>query len=228
MMSMAFVVFMQRDYAGTSTLGYRHPRQGVEARPLFAVRLQTGDVERLHAERTVRMRVPLDLPPPRNRAAMTAIWVAFGTIRVVEMSRPEVLAACRLAILEAERAPDVARTPEVEGRATLTSLAGLVRSPAGGPVPRPGQPPSDGRNVHRAGPGGLLVRLRLADAPDERRLRVGRERPPRHCCVCTRSDTLDESDCWTSPSRGASFSDLWRKSAHVIDWPVAISHGIAR
>ena len=71
--------------------------------------------------------LPLDLPVPHSREALTATLMAFGRTLLREVSRPEVLATHRLAIAEAEHAPELARTlDELGRRPTLAALAELL------------------------------------------------------------------------------------------------------
>lgn len=178
----AFSLFMQRGYAGASTLEIA-TRAKVSKRDLYSL---FGNKEAMLgaciAERAARMRMPLDLPPPRGAAALTATLVAFGTTLLGEMSRPEVLGTYRLAILEAERAPDVARTLDREGRiGTMTALAALLRAAQAAGLLGPGDPEVMAGTFTALLWGNLLVRLllRVAEPPDadeaERRARAATE-----------------------------------------------------
>lgn len=178
----AFSLFMQRGYAGTSTLEIA-TRAKVSKRDLYSL---FGNKEAMLgaciAERAARMRMPLDLPPPRSAAALTATLIAFGTTLLREMSRPEVLATYRLAILEADRAPDVAHTLDQEGRiGTMTALAELLRATQAAGLVGPGDPGAMAGTFTALLWGNLLVRLLLqvAEPPDageaERRARAATE-----------------------------------------------------
>src|SRR5208337_2997299 len=123
----AFDAFMQLGYAGASTLDIAR-RARVSKRDLYA---QFGSKQAMLAaciaSRAERMRTPLHLPVPRTRAALTATLVAFGKQLLREISCPEVVATYRLAIVEAERAPEVARTLDELGRAgTQAALSELL------------------------------------------------------------------------------------------------------
>jgi AcrR family transcriptional regulator len=113
----AFDAFMEGGYGGTSTLDIAR-RAKVSKRDLYA---QFGSKQAMLAacieSRSERMRMPLYLPVPRSRAGLEATLVAFGTQLLLEVSRPEVLATYRLAIAEAERAPELARMLDELGRA---------------------------------------------------------------------------------------------------------------
>lgn len=167
----AFHAFMERGYAGASTLDIAR-RAKVSKRDLYA---QFGSKHAMLAaciaERTERMRMPLDLVVPDSREALAATLVAFGRTLLSEVSRPEVLATYRLAIAEAERAPELARTLDQLGRGgNLSALIGLVSAAQARGLLGPG----DAEAVAEVflallWGGGLLVRLllRVAGAPDE-------------------------------------------------------------
>src|SRR5581483_8185782 len=99
-----------------------------------------------------------------------ATLVRFGVTVLREVSRPEVLAVYRLAILEAERAPDVARTLDEVGRAgTRASLIRLLSAAqASGLLGARSVEETADEFASLLWGSGLLVRLllRVADAPD--------------------------------------------------------------
>lgn len=163
-MAAAFGAFMDRGYAGASTAEIAR-RAKVSKRDLYAA---FGSKHAMLAacitERTARMRRPLRLPPPRTRDALAATLEGFGTQLLLEVSRPEVLAMHRLAILEAERAPEVAQTLDALGRGdNVSALAGLLRMAMEGQV----LPAGDAETMAEVflamlWRGGLLMRLMLA------------------------------------------------------------------
>ena len=167
----AFALFVQRGYAGASTLEIA-TRAKVSKRDLYSLfGSKQAMLSACIAERAARIRVPLHLPPPRSRAALTATLLAFGTTLIGEMSRPEVLATYRLAILEAERTPDVARTLDLEGRVgTMAALADLLRAAQVAGLLGPGDPRAMAEQFTALLWGGLLVRLllKVAEQPDAR------------------------------------------------------------
>jgi AcrR family transcriptional regulator len=125
----AFTAFMRHGYGGASTAQIARIAQ-VSKRDLYA---HFGSKQAMLAhcviERAERMRHQLSLPPPTDRAGLSETLVAYGTAVVLELSRPEVLATYRLAILEAENAPDVALTLDRHGRVENTAaLIGLLTS----------------------------------------------------------------------------------------------------
>jgi AcrR family transcriptional regulator len=167
----AFSAFMERGYAGASTLDIAR-RARVSKRDLYA---QFGSKQAMLAagiaERAERMRLPLDLPVPRSRDALVATMVAFGRAQLREVSRPEVMAIQRLAIAEAERAPELASTLDELGRAASRSaLRGLLSAAQDGGLLGPaGVDAMADTFLSLLWTGGLLIRLllRLTDAPDE-------------------------------------------------------------
>jgi AcrR family transcriptional regulator len=127
----AFAAFMRSGYDGASTAEIARLAH-VSKRDLYAN--FPGKQAMLAAcvtKRAEQMRAPLNLPVPRDRAVLRETLIQYGATLVRELSRPEVLATYRLAILNAETAPDVAQTLDTFGRAEshsrLTGLLGAVR-----------------------------------------------------------------------------------------------------
>lgn len=112
----AFTAFMRFGYGGASTSQIARLAQ-VSKRDLYAL---FGSKQAMLAgcviERATRMRHQLTLPAPTNRESLNETLIAFGTATLIEISRPEVLATYRLAILEAESAPDIALSLDRHGR----------------------------------------------------------------------------------------------------------------
>jgi AcrR family transcriptional regulator len=167
----AFEAFVAQGYAGTSTLEVAR-RARVSKRDLYA---QFGSKQAMLAAcitaRVTRMRRPLDLPVVSNLAALHATLLALGETLLREVSRPEVLAAYRLAILEAERAPEVAQTLDALGReGNRAALIGLLRGAQAAHLLRPGDVVEMADTfLALLWTGGLLTRLllRVAAAPDD-------------------------------------------------------------
>ncbi len=112
----AFAAFMKHGYAATSTLEIA-TRARVSKRELYAT--VGNKLEMLIAcisERAGRLRVPADLPAPRDRETLARVLTSFGTQLVREISDPVVTAVFRLAIAEAVHAPAVARALDSIGR----------------------------------------------------------------------------------------------------------------
>ena len=114
----AFSAFMANGYAETSTLEIA-TRARVSKRALYE--LVGNKQEMLVAcisERAQRLRVPTDLPEPRDRETLSRALAAIGTQLLREVSDPTVIAVFRLAIAEAVRAPEVARALDSIGGET--------------------------------------------------------------------------------------------------------------
>jgi AcrR family transcriptional regulator len=128
----AFSAFMEEGYAGASTLEIAR-RARVSKRELYA--LVGNKQEMLVAcisARAERLRVPADLPEPRDRTMLARILENFGARLLREVSDPIVIAVFRLAIAEAVRAPEVARALDAIGgemsRAALREIMSRARS----------------------------------------------------------------------------------------------------
>jgi AcrR family transcriptional regulator len=129
----AFAAFMKGGYSGTSMLEIA-TRAKVSKRDLYA-RFPSKQAVLLAciSNRAGRMRLPADLPAPKNRQMLAAILEAFGATVIREVCEPAVTAMYRLAIAEAERSPDIADTLNASrfiNRHALEAL--LIRAQATG------------------------------------------------------------------------------------------------
>jgi AcrR family transcriptional regulator len=70
-------------------------------------------------ERAGRMRPPADIQEPRDRDSLAGVLSAFGERLLREVSDPVVVGVFRLAIAEAERAPEIAMALDSIGRAAM-------------------------------------------------------------------------------------------------------------
>ncbi|HLH87276.1 MAG TPA: TetR/AcrR family transcriptional regulator [Xanthobacteraceae bacterium] len=118
MLKAAFALFRERGYSGTSTLEIA-TRAKVSKRDLYALfddkqAMLTACI----TERARRMRQPVDLAAsiPQSRAEVAATLVALGTSILRGICDPNVLAVYRLAVAEADHAPEVARVLDAGGR----------------------------------------------------------------------------------------------------------------
>jgi AcrR family transcriptional regulator len=123
----AFSAFMERGFAETSTLEIA-TRAKASKRELYA---QFGSKQEILAaciaERAKRLRLPSDLPEPRDRETLALALTMFGANLLREISDPTVIAVFRLAIAEAVRAPDVAKALNDVGiSASRTALRDLI------------------------------------------------------------------------------------------------------
>jgi len=127
-----FAVLMERGYAGTGTSEIA-ARAKVSKRELYALfRDKQAILASCIAERAKQMRLPLELPAARDRRSLVAILEGFGTAALRGVSHPTVTAVFRLAVVEAERSPEVARALDTAGhqatRAALTELLSRAQS----------------------------------------------------------------------------------------------------
>lgn len=108
----AMETFVELGYTEASTLKIA-TRAQVSKRELYAL---FGNKQAMLAacitDRAGRMQLPTQLPPPRNREELVAMLSKFGATVLREVSHPVVMAVFRLAIMEAQRAPEVATTLE--------------------------------------------------------------------------------------------------------------------
>lgn len=122
----AFHAFMEKGYAGTSTLEIA-TRAKISKRDLYTnFPNKQAILVACIANRATRMRLPPDLPAPRSREMLGSILTTFGATVVREVCQPEVIAMFRLAISEAERSPDVAETLNASRSVNRSALAGLL------------------------------------------------------------------------------------------------------
>ncbi len=120
----ALEVFTKHGYAQSSTLQIAS-RARVSKRDLYAVVGKKQDMlVACIKERAERLRLPVGLPPSRDRDTLSHTLAGFGAQLLREVSNPTVVAVFRLAIAEAEHAPEVARTLDSMGR--RTSRAALM------------------------------------------------------------------------------------------------------
>jgi AcrR family transcriptional regulator len=128
----AFAAFMARGFAATSTLEIA-TRAKVSKRALYD---EVGNKNEMLvaciAERARRLKIPADLPEPRDRAALKQILSAFGAQLLRETTDPAVVAVYRLAAAEAITAPAVARALDTTAiaptRAALREIMSRART----------------------------------------------------------------------------------------------------
>ena len=112
----AFRSFVEKGYAGTSTLEIA-TRAKVSKRDLYA---SVGNKQAMLVagitDRTAKMQLRPELPVPRSRQQLASILNSYATRLMVEVSHPTVIATFRLAIAEATRSPEIAQALEAAGR----------------------------------------------------------------------------------------------------------------
>ena len=126
----AFAAFMKNGYAATSTLEIA-TRARVSKRELYAV---VGNKQEMLiaciGERAARLKVPADLPVPRNQETLAQVLTSFGTHLVREITDPTVITVFRLAIADAVRAPEVAQALDSVGREASRAALRQIMSQA--------------------------------------------------------------------------------------------------
>jgi AcrR family transcriptional regulator len=123
----AFLAFMDRGYAQTSTLEIA-TRAHVSKRELYAL---FGNKQAMLVacitERAQRLKAPVDLPALRDRDILVQVLTAFGTRLLTETTDPVVVAVFRLAISESVRAPEIAQALEsIARKATRDALRDIM------------------------------------------------------------------------------------------------------
>ena len=112
----AFAAFAKHGYAETTTLEIAR-RAGVSKRELYAL---VGNKQAMLVacirKRAERLEMPPRSLPPRDRATLTRELDRVGAQLLREVSAKTVIAVFRLAIAEAERAPEVAQALDEMGR----------------------------------------------------------------------------------------------------------------
>ena len=126
-MGAAFSAFMERGFEGASTLEIA-TRAKVSKRELYALfATKQAMLSACIAERTKLMRLPLELTAPQDVDALAGTLATFGAAVLRVICHPAALAVYRLAIAEADRSPEVARTLDAAGReANHRELAQLL------------------------------------------------------------------------------------------------------
>jgi AcrR family transcriptional regulator len=164
----AFGVFRKSGYSGASTLEIA-TRAQVSKRDLYAL---FGNKHAMLAacikERAGRMRQPIELMAPASSAAVAATLVEFGTSILRVVSHPDVLVVHRLAIAESDRAPEIARTLDRNGReSNHAALADWLAKAQAHALIGGGDPAVMAAHFLAMLWGGLLIQLllRVRDAP---------------------------------------------------------------
>lgn len=130
----AFSTFVERGYAGASTLEIA-TRARVSKRELYAL-FESKEAMLIAGitARTARMGARAELPEARDRAMLGEILADFGARLLHEASHPHVIAVYRLAMGEYARAPEIAHTLHSVGREGIrhTLTKGIARAQAAG------------------------------------------------------------------------------------------------
>jgi len=164
----AFSAFTEGGYSDASTLEIA-TRARVSKRALYTL---VGNKQEMLvaciAQRAKRLQAPVDLPQPTDRESLARVLTAFGTRLLSEVSDPAVIAVFRLAIAEAARAPEVARTLDSVAREAARNTLRQILTEAGSCGIIRGQPAEMVERFAGLLWGNLLVNLllRVADRPN--------------------------------------------------------------
>ena len=168
----AFGAFSESGYTATSTLKIA-TRARVSKRELYAL---VGKKQQLLVacitRRASRLGVPAHLPLPRDRHTLGRVLTELGAHLLREISDPATIGVFRLAVAEAERAPEVARALDSigreTGRAALRNI--MLQAQASGLLD--GRPAELAEQFRGLLWGDLMVSLLLgvAERPDQREI----------------------------------------------------------
>jgi AcrR family transcriptional regulator len=178
----AFSAFMEKGYAAASTLEIA-TRAKVSKRELYQICADKPALLRQAiAERAQRMRLPLDLPPATDRAALAATLKALGIATLGGICDPAVRAVHRLVISESVHAPEVAQALDTSRAAGRAALARTLAHAQADRLLGKGDPAAMAADFFALLVGDLMMRLllRVADLPSpqaiERRARDATEK----------------------------------------------------
>lgn len=139
----AFALFHERGFSRTSMLEIATHAQ-ISKRDLYALfdnksaLLAAGIGERA---RGMRRLLGAAMPVPKSRRALAAALVEVGTSILRTACHPEVLMIYRLAIAESDRAPEIARVLDSNGReANRRALVDFVKKAQAQGLIGPGDP----------------------------------------------------------------------------------------
>lgn len=164
----AFALFMERGYAGTSTLAIASAAR-VSKRDLYGA--FAGKREILAAcvqQRATRFRAPLGLPSPRTPGELAELLVRFGIGLRLGVADPKVIAAYRLVVQEAMSSPEIAQTLHAEGRmASYRAVVELLRAAQDNALVGPGPVELMAAQFLSLLVGDLILQHLLGTAPPE-------------------------------------------------------------
>jgi AcrR family transcriptional regulator len=171
----AFSLFCENGFSTTSMLDIV-TRARVSKRDLYALFSNKHAVlAACIREHTEQMRETLDITTrvPQTRTALTKLLVEFGVSILKTVCHPNALTVFRLAIAESDRAPEIARTLESNGReANHKALTELIRNAQSRGLISAGDPAVLATRYIAELWGDLLIRLlmRVREAPSEREI----------------------------------------------------------
>ncbi len=128
----AFGLFMERGYAGTSTLAIASAAK-LSKRDLYAE--FAGKREIMMAcvqQRVVQFQAPLTQPSPRTQAELAGMLIRYGVGLRLGVTDPKVIATFRLVLQEAGSSPEIAQALRSEGRmASVRAVVDLMAAAQG-------------------------------------------------------------------------------------------------
>jgi AcrR family transcriptional regulator len=173
----AFTLFCERGFSATSMLEIATHAK-VSKRDLYALfrnkhdLLASGIAER---SREMRRLLVSSIPMPSSRKALTATLVEVGIAIMQTVCAAEVLMIYRLAIAESDRAPQIARLLDGNGReANRKALAEFLTKAQFRGLIGPGDPVALTARYVSTLWGDLLIQLllRVRDAPHPKEIRA--------------------------------------------------------
>jgi len=166
-MEAAWQAFIALGYAEASTLEIA-TRARVSKRELYTLfGSQQAILAACIADRVQSMQIAPKLPQARSREALATILIELGAGVLREVSDPVVVTVFRLAISEAQRAPEVAQTLET-GRQTVRNVVqGVIAQAQSNGLLGPGDPVNLSAQFLSLLWGDLMVSmlLRVRDTP---------------------------------------------------------------
>ena len=164
----AMPLFLQRGYAGTSTLAIASAAR-LSKRDLYAEFPGKREIfAACIAERGQAMRAPLEYPAPREVAELEALLLRYGVGLRLGLADPKVIATYRVAVQEAPTAPDFARTLHEDGRtASFNAVVALLGGAQARGLLGAGAPEMMARVFMSVLVGDLMLRHLLCVAPEE-------------------------------------------------------------
>jgi AcrR family transcriptional regulator len=163
----AMATFMEHGYVEASTLKIA-TRAQVSKRELYALfGNKQAMLSACIADRAGRMQFPSLLPPPSSREELATMLSRLGATALREVSHPAVMAVFRLAIVEAQRAPEVAVALEAARQSIRTVVHDLLAEAQSAGLIGAGDPGEMGSRYLSLLWGDLMVSilLRIREAP---------------------------------------------------------------